>query len=535
MSNSIIPVLIIGAGPTGLTLAVELSRHNIPYRIIDKKSQPVVTSNALVAQTRTLEVWEDMGLLQHAFSRGNLIHAMNLYEQNKTLASINFELLNSLYPFVLGISQHETETMLIEYLGQKGISVGMEVELIDFIKRDEGISVTLQHTGGETENINAQYLIACDGGHSLIRNKLNLSFRGKDLEQHFVMADFDFQSTLEKDAGSIFVSPQGPLIFIKYNQKYARMIAEVSKDPELYSATSLTDEQINRLLCERCPVEIKITNPIWTSGFWIHERIISTYRHQNIFFAGDAAHIHSPIGGQGMNTGIQDAYNLAWKLALVIKQQAKPAILASYHDERYPIAKAVLKGTTAMTHIMTLHNSFLQKIRNSIISLAMKSTKIRQKIVNTITQLNICYKHSLLTKNNIGNYLAPKAGSRLIDVKFYSSRLFDYVKGTQFCLLIFSGINTKLNETKLAELRSSIQVKFPQLIKFILITTDENKFPQWKEEKIADRDRVIHQSYHVNNASLFLIRPDKYIGFSGKVENGQQLIDYLKNIFFIKE
>src|SRR3990167_3116677 len=184
MSN-MTPVLIVGAGPTGLSMAVGLHRHGIPFRIIDKQVKPVTTSNAIVIQTRTLEVWDDMGFLSRAVARGNIIKQFSLYVKNKKLASIAFELLATTHPFVLGLAQSQTEHMLHEYLKQNNIPVEIEVELTDFTEQINSMRATLRHKGGEVETLQADWLIACDGAHSLIREKTHLAFQGREFEQHF--------------------------------------------------------------------------------------------------------------------------------------------------------------------------------------------------------------------------------------------------------------------------------------------------------------------------------------------------------------
>ena len=393
--QSAIPILIVGAGPSGLTMAAELQRHGIPFRIIDKNIKPVPTSNALVAQARTLEVWDDMGLLQNALEQGNKELGFNFYSGDKKIVHLDFSLLNTDLKFLLGISQHLTEEMLINHLQSKNIPIEMEVDLINIEEENNKTIATLKNKKGETETVQADWLIACDGGRSFIREKLQIPIADQELSQHFVLADIEIKSKISNQEGYIFASKNGFFLILPYNKIYSRMIAEVSNDPILRTAKALTNEQVARLFIERCPLKLEIGEPIWTSGFWIHERIVSEYRHNNVFFVGDAAHTHSPAGGQGMNTGIQDAYNLAWKLAFVIQSKANDSILDTYHAERYAVGKAVLRNTTLMTNMMTLKSFVLRGLWRAVISVVMKSRTIRKKMANTLGQLNIHYRDSI--------------------------------------------------------------------------------------------------------------------------------------------
>ncbi len=531
MSNAT-PVLIVGAGPTGLTMAIELQRRHIPFRIIDKQMKPVTTSNALAVQTRTLEVWDDMGLLTAALAHGNIIREFCIYDQTKRLALADFDLLDSPHPFVLGLAQQQTEILMHDYLKQKNIAIEMEVELTQLNETANGVTVTLQHKDGKIETLHTDWLIACDGYHSVVRDKLKIGFHGQELSQHFVFADVTTTDHTNRHAVRAFLSDKGPLFLIQFDEQHIRIIAEVSHDPELQMAKSLTPEQLTRLIKERCPTALHISAPIWTSGFWIHERIISHYQHNRVFFAGDAAHVHSPAGGQGMNTGIQDAYNLAWKLTLVIQKRAKEEILQSYHDERYAVAKTVLRNTTALTRIMTVHNALAQKLRNFLLSLFMKSSRNRQRLLSQMTELAIHYQPNLLVKDCLFLHHDVAAGKRMLDVQLNTGRLFDAVRGTDYCLLLFSGIGHYEEQAEIYELKNLIQQKYPQLIKCILITPDEGKFAAWDTKKIIDKDLIAHRRYHVRKPSIYLIRPDKYIGFRGEIKHLDDLIAHLDNIFF---
>jgi 2-polyprenyl-6-methoxyphenol hydroxylase-like FAD-dependent oxidoreductase len=519
------PVLIVGAGPTGLTLATELHRHGISFRLIDKQIKPVSTSNALGVQSRTLEIWDDEGLLENALSHGIKIKTFNLYAKKKKIVNTNFDILPCLHPFILSLPQSQTEKMLIEYLKKQNISPEMNVELINFTQQEAGISATLLHLNGEQEVMSADWIIGCDGGQSIVRKNANIDFIGQELPQHFVLADVKIKSDLRSNVFTGFFSEHGILAIIPFNKKYMRIIADVTADPELGKAKTLTSEQVKSLIANRYPFPFEMDDLIWTSGFWIHERMASAFRQNKIFLAGDAAHIHSPVGGQGLNTGIQDSYNLAWKLALVIKKKAHPRLLESYYLERGPVAKAVLKETTTLTKIMTLRNPILCAIRNFLFLYLTKIKKIQKKIISQISELSIHYHQSPYIKDYLSNYIEPSVGTLMPATE----ELNNLTRGTEHCILFFS--DEDFNVTNCIQLTEIINKKYNHIFKFILIST-QNEFTSWKDLKIYDENKILHEKFGIKVPSIYLIRPDKYISFRSTFSHVNQFLKYLQSIFY---
>jgi 2-polyprenyl-6-methoxyphenol hydroxylase-like FAD-dependent oxidoreductase len=534
-------VLIVGAGPTGLSMAIELERYGIACRILDKQIKPVSTSNALVAQTRTLEVWDDIGLIEKALACGIPLKGGNFFSKNKQIADLDFNNLESYYQFVLGISQHQTEEMLLSFLKDKGITVAMSTNLLDLSIYPTHVLTTVSRPDGTEEQIKSQWLVACDGGRSWIREKCHIPFEGKELPQHFVLADVEITSELMHDKLNMFTSPKGILAIIQFDKKYSRIIAEVTGDAELQKAKSLTFAQVKRLVEERCPFSVEIKEPVWTSGFWIHERLAKDFQVKRVFFAGDAAHIHSPAGGQGMNTGIQDVNNLAWKLAAVIQGKSPESILKTYTQERQAVARQVLKSTTLLTKIMTLRNPLLQYIRNWLIATLANSKKYQIKITNTLTQLLIQYQENMLVKDYLGDQAGPKSGSRMLDVNLNQitpsnatphpqpSRLFDLVRGTQMVLLCFMGLDDGADIAVYYDFKKTLEKRFCTKMKFILIRT-KNEFVDWQDVSLFDQDGRVHEKYGADKACLYLIRPDKYIGCRAGIHELDKVNKWLMQI-----
>ncbi|QDP72116.1 hypothetical protein FOG18_05815 [Legionella israelensis] len=532
--NDSVPVLIVGAGPVGLTMAALLARHDIPFRIIDKKLKPVITSNATVTQTKTLEIWEDIGILPEILANGHKIQGVNLYSGKKRFLNLDLSQLDHFCPFVIGIPQSQTETILHRHLSQNGVNIELEVELINCQEHENHVTATLLHKDECEEKISVKWILACDGYHSTLRHLLNVEFPGEELEHHFIVSDIKLKtSAFSLDEVQNFFNPDGIFIIVPIDKGYSRIVADVTCDPELSTSTSPSSQQVKAVITKRCPFVLEMDEPRWSSGFWIHERMLNNYRKNRVFFAGDAAHVHSPAGGQGMNTGIQDAHNLIWKLALVIQDHAQEKLLDSYQYERRPVAQAVLKNSTKLTRVMTLRHPLLQFIRNILIKVIFAMRKNRLKLISYLTELSISYENSFIVKDLLPPREGIKAGRALVDVKFQmleeEKRLFDVVSGTTHCLLMFTGNKTLNTMAAYKELQNKINKVYHNLVRVILITLDEST--EWTGEKIIDRHGVVHKRYSIKNSCLYLIRPDRYIAFRSQGDQGDALLDYLATIF----
>ncbi|MSO14247.1 FAD-dependent monooxygenase [Rickettsiales endosymbiont of Trichoplax sp. H2] len=438
-------VLVVGAGPVGLLTAALLTHYGVSMRIIDKRSDPTKTSNAVAVHARTLELFNTLDLSEKFINTGRLIKSMELYSCLKHFASIDFKFIGSQYDFVCCIPQSQTERLLIEYLANRGIQVEREVEVIN-IEKDVAQSVTVV-TNKET--IVADWVVACDGYHSVIRQVLDIPYEGKDLELKFIMIDspIDWQYSLD----SMYTGLNEQLSVMLFPmQNSVRIMAEVSHSIEFNNAEP--NEDIFMQIFKRClPGDIKIHKPLWSSKFWIHERLATNYVKGRVLLAGDAAHVHSPAGGQGMNTGMQDAFNLSWKLALIINGGAGETLLQSYQQERRPVAQKVLASTTHMTKSVLSKNKILNKIRNILMSLITKPSIIQRKITSFISETAINYETSSIVLGHSINGLKP------------GDRLPCFVKNNVKHLIIdFSG-NAKsvLNDDKFITVINASEVNLP--------------------------------------------------------------------------
>ncbi|MDT5298708.1 MAG: hypothetical protein QOG79_1950, partial [Mycobacterium sp.] len=308
------PVLVVGAGPTGLTAAVELSRLGIDVRIVDRAAAPSTTSRALGVQARTVELLRPRGVADDMLRLGNRASATTLYAGGRRLTGIELHRMPSEFNFLLMLAQSETERLLTEQLGRQGVTVERGVEFVSLTQDNAAAQVVLRDADGRVETVTASYVIAADGAHSPVRKSLGLGFEGRSLAQNYVLGDVHLAGGVPQDQLSIFLAPKGFLAVFPMGDGRFRFMAT---DPD--GITGDVDEpsleDIQRLYDRTAHIGAQLYDLNWSSRFRISSRHMSTLRAGRVFFGGDAAHVHSPAGGQGMNAGIQDMINLGWKVA----------------------------------------------------------------------------------------------------------------------------------------------------------------------------------------------------------------------------
>ncbi|KQQ29405.1 FAD-binding monooxygenase [Methylobacterium sp. Leaf123] len=399
-------VLIVGAGPVGLTLACELARFGVGVRLIDRARQATQTSKALVVWSRTLELMDRMGCTEAFLAAGLRARGATLRGGGRVLGGADFSDIASPYAFGLMIPQSDTERLLAEHLRGFGVAVEREVELTGFAQTPDGVEARLSHADGREERATAGFLIGCDGAHSAVRHGLGLPFRGTAQGDDWLLADIrtDGAGAPPGDRVALYLHRDGPFVIFPIPGGRARVVATVGRadgrpkpDPTL--------AEVQELVTARAGPDLRVFDPVWLSRFRIHERKVSEYGRGRVFLAGDAAHIHSPAGGQGMNTGVQDAVNLAWKLALVLRGAATPRLLDSYSSERNAVGEMVLRNAGRLTAMATLTHPLAQAIRNRALHLLLSFHPVRRRMAAMMSEIAIGYPASPLS-------VGPGAGRR---------------------------------------------------------------------------------------------------------------------------
>jgi 2-polyprenyl-6-methoxyphenol hydroxylase-like FAD-dependent oxidoreductase len=395
-----VQVLVVGAGPVGLTAAAELARFGVPVRIVDKAAARSDKSKALVVWSRTLELMDAMGCAEALIAAGLKSRSASIYARGRQLATVSFDGVDSPHPYGLMLPQSETERLLEHHLEQLGISVERQTELVGFAQDSGCVTASLRHDGGSEETLRADWLVGCDGAHSTVRHVLGMPFAGSTQPSDWVLADVHLAgSSIGTGEISLFWHAEGVLACFPITPGRWRVIADLGNAAAHDHPADPTLPEVQSLLDRRGPGGLVTSDPIWLSAFRINERKVASYRQGRAFLVGDAAHVHSPAGGQGMNTGIQDACNLAWKLALICRGAARDGLLLdSYSLERSAVGEMVLRNAGRLTTVAILRNPIGQAVRNTLIGLLAQLPGVQRKIAATLTELDIAYPKTPLNK-----------------------------------------------------------------------------------------------------------------------------------------
>lgn len=508
MSN--VSVLIVGAGPTGLMMAYELARHGISFRIIDEKEQATQTSNAAAIQTRTLEIFKQLGLVDEFLRQGQPLHALCFHDKGKEYTHLDFTKLDSVYHYILGIPQCTTERILESHLNQLQHTVERSRELVDLHVTYADIEAGIRHHDGVREVIHCHFLIGCDGAHSTVRKAAGFEFPGEDLTEQFVVADGVMDSFLRHDQIHIFSADGYMLGVFPIGENKYRLGGNLQLG---YKRQLLTENDIRELVAARSYSQYNARTISTVSPFWIHSKMANRLRDGNIFLLGDAAHIHSPVGGQGMNTGLQDAHNLAWKLALVIQGRADSKLLDSFEAERMPVIKAVVDSTDRLTKLLLKTNPITIFIRKQLMRLVFAIPAVSRYITRRMTQLSIRYQDSIALDNKYSSSLhGPSVGERAPDVKLnHSNYFYDYINDTNHHILCFTGEKDIFKAVDVCkQVNFALLGPLKDMMKLHLITPHHIDEPI---DQLLDDNNSMHQIYQIKKLTLLVIRPDGYIAY----------------------
>jgi 2-polyprenyl-6-methoxyphenol hydroxylase-like FAD-dependent oxidoreductase len=486
--------------------------------------------------------------------KGLIATGVQFFIDGKQAAELNLDDLGytgTPYSFLLMVPQSDIEAILLDDLKRHGIEVERGIEVTGFEQSPDGVVLHGSDKMGEPFDIHAAYLIGADGAHSTVRHILSLNFKGAAYPQNFLLADCKIDWPFDYDHLKIFLHGRNIAVYMPLRGKdICRIIAiepaegDVNAPIEQQGSAPLAFGEVQRAFSMASALNIQLYDPVWTSLYRVHHRAVNSYRKGRAFVAGDAAHIHSPAGAQGMNTGLQDAANLAWKLALCLKGHARDTLLDTYQSERWPVGQTVLKTTDRLFSSMTAQSERATQIRNFFVpilfSLLTKSRWVRAKAFHFISQLGIRYDANDYLLNSaprplpLGFASSPvAAGRRAPDAAIARDvSVFDLIRNYRFHVLALSRKSLDRDEietlcTQLASLPKSIGLEVEtHLVTHSLIGRD----PRLHRAESSD----VFEAYGVSHArpqALFLIRPDGYIAFRAESLNIEALKDFLATRF----
>jgi 2-polyprenyl-6-methoxyphenol hydroxylase-like FAD-dependent oxidoreductase len=516
-------VLIVGAGPSGLMMAAQLLRNGIQPIIIDSKHGPTDHSKALAVQARSLEIYRQMGILDRILQGGKKAQGVSLNQEGKKVAELSLKNVGSpktMFPFLLMYQQSKNERLLLDYLTQNCCPVYWDTSLISLQQHEGHVDVLLQNSEGE-KRLSCNWLIGADGARSIVRKQLDIPFTGDTYQHEFYLADVTLDHS-DDDNVHLFLARSGfAAFFLMPEENRYRIVGSL---PPQLPTEELTIDDIKPHLKSITKTEIPILECHWFTTYRLHHRMAESFRSQRSFLIGDAAHIHSPVGGQGMNTGLQDAYNLAWKLAGVINKQYKPLILDSYATERMPVAKDLLK-TTDRAFTLVISDSFWMRILKKwvlpkILKKVWGSERLRQIFFIKVSQTGINYRESKLNLH-LSQATKIKAGDRLPYLKVFDEKkqtetdLHEWCSKPGFTLIALG----QLSEDELFRLARWITQTYPGNLNFFYLPpTNKNRHIFNEFEITASQQKTL------------IIRPDMHIGFINDVVDMVKIDNYMSNV-----
>jgi len=393
-------------------MAAELARYGLRVRIVEKAAQCTDKSKAVVIWSRTLELMDRMGCAASFVAAGFKAAAANISAGDKPIAHVDLTGVATPYPYALMLPQSDTERLLGKHLESFGVRLERNLELLRFTSSKDGVVSTLHHADGREETVESTWLVGCDGAHSTVRHQLGMSFTGDTLNSDWILADLHLSQVPRPDEISVLWHSEGVLAVFPLGADRYRVIADSGVAISDARRPDPTLEEVQEVMDRRGPGGIRASAPVWLAAFRINERKVADYRAGRVFLAGDAAHIHSPAGGQGMNTGMQDAFNLAWKLALVCRGHcAESPLLDSYSVERSAVGDQVLAGAGRLTAVAIMRGKVKQSIRNHVAALAFGLAPVRRRIANAMTEISIGYPKGPLTAKGVRG-IEPCPGQR---------------------------------------------------------------------------------------------------------------------------
>jgi len=545
-------VLIVGAGPSGLTLGLQLARYGIKFKIIDKKETFSSHSLAYAIQGSTLESLNDLGIAEGLVKLGTQVRKLNAYIKGKPSFDIDFRTeIPGPFPYMLTLEQSKMERLLAGALQQQDHHISWNAELLSFKQSATGVVAEIAQ-GDKKVTTTASWIVGCDGAESTVRNILGVAFQGNSYTEKFILADLAIDWPLIKNEAYAFLHPSDLFTVVPLPNGLSRVVTTrdgIEHDGEI------TIHDLVKKFQELVPIPGSLSSPVWISAYNVRRRITPSMRTKRTFLVGDAAHLHSPIGGQGLNKGIQDAYNLGWKLAFFINGIVDEKFLDSYESERLPVSKAVHSNTNLAMNIVMTHSKIGQVIRDIIAPLILNYPAAQKQLKRIIADIPERYNNSpvLYAEKDGGQVLARKLkesvlggitiGDRahnfdLLQPKdFKRFQLLKLLQTPKHVLLLLLGEKSKEFPAYYAQF-SSIKKALADFADSYFIVgehaIDYTSFDQNLTDAFIDPDGRGHQIYHCEKPTLYLIRPDGYICFKGE-PNYEKLREYIDKNFHLEK
>ncbi|GAB5374342.1 MAG: FAD-dependent monooxygenase [Acuticoccus sp.] len=521
-------VLVVGARTTGLMLAVRLARQGLAVRIVDRSPGIDAHSRATLLHSRSLELLDNLGLADEIAANGQPLRGMRLFMDGQLVLENRDPPVESAFPHGVSYSQARIERLLEGRLAALGVTVDRACDLVGLDQDDAGVRARLRHAHGGTETLDAAYLVGCDGAHSATRHLLGIGFPGAVSPHPYVVADVVADNDAPSDAWFYFLHRAGSLILAILDGGRRQIIAPLAPDHPTTGVPTLAD--IQALVDTRTGGNYRLSDPRWLAYFHINYRVAERLRVGRAFLAGDAAHIHSPFAGHGMNTGMQDACNLAWKLTLAVRGRAAPALLDSYEAERLPVAQGVVSATQRYTEPAETYPTMTADERATILAGFRLDGDDLAAFRRNFEELDLDYGASPLCRDaapTLAVDVRPGLEARNVaGLQHRGARcdLFQHLGGPHHCLMVFAGADP----AAAAREADAARQRHGAFMDVHLVARDAGGAAEAGLSVLADPDGALAQRYGMAAGGLYLVRPDGYVGY--RAHDAAGLDDYVCDV-----
>ena len=525
-------VLVVGAGPTGLMAATLLQRSGVRVRIVDDRPHASRESRAFVVQARSLEIFAQLGLVDTLLGKGAINSGIQFHVGGKHTGGMNFDDVPSPdtpYRFVFMLPQSETEAVLIDEVTRQGLEIERGVKVVGLTQDADGVTAHATTSDGRAVEVRSAYVLGADGAHSVVRHALDLAFEGAPYAQTFLLADCRVQWPLDHNHFRVFLHREALGLFLPLKGAGLSRVMAADKHGPAHNGEAggpagvspLELPELQDAIREASQLDVTLSDPVWITRYRVHHRHVNRYRVGRAFVAGDAAHIHSPAGGQGMNTGLQDAANLAWKLAAVLRRGADPALLDTYHDERLPVGEQVVATTDKLFSAAAGQTGWEATVRDWIAGPLTATVShlgsVQQKAFRTVSEIDVAYAvNPFVAEPHAGAFggHGPAPGHRAPNATVARHRdVFDLFTGYGFTVLAFS--RQALEEEELTRLKTALDA--------LCVGTDAirahilARVPFGRDERVEFVETAtVFTTYGVTEANpraIYVVRPDGYVAW----------------------
>ncbi|MGB3652262.1 MAG: FAD-dependent oxidoreductase [Rivularia sp. (in: cyanobacteria)] len=498
-------VLIVGAGPTGLTVAIELARRNVKVRIIEQRNQPSTRSKALVVHARTLEFLDILGIAEQLIQRGYTSPGIDFSADAQNPLRANMYGLDTRFPYILILPQAETEAILERRLNQLGVKVERNSNFTDFQETETGVCATVQYQDCSQTDIEAKYLVGADGAKSTVREGLGLPFEGSAYSWTAFLGDIHMEGHHAEGGTEQHSNDRGLAFIVPFDDGSHRIVTIDRKYQNQPKKRELELEELQESISAILEKPVTLSQPKWLSRWGAELRLAPRYQVGRVFIAGDAAHTHSPAGGQGMNTGIQDAFNLGWKLAFAVKGKLPQNILNTYDTERHQIGKRILRTSDFLLRSLLLRQSFLRQMRELIFRIFIPLPPVQQKLAQNLSGLGVSYD------TGVGI-----AGKRIPDMELMSAnheqvRLYELLRFSGYSLLLF--INPNQAQSARKQIEQILNSSDEMLKAHVILNNGLPQLHDFQADTLVDYRGDFETKIGAKTGRIILVRPDAYVAF----------------------